>query len=580
MAVQQGNLPGLNAMKMNAGMDFGVCGMTLVDFPPECWQIFVPKERAVMMSMVSKGAKEKMERACVAVDVCLSAQFWFRERTTDADAKRAGVLERVEEIAGTYRIQSLGLAQFGMTYADFPKLGKALEKCKELKCLDLEQNDLGVGLRGLVGIAGLKSLTTLNLKRVNKKSYCSLSLAEIVGFFPFLGHLDLEGNNLGLTRGAWEKGEVCRSPALKFLGLKENYLKGDGLQRVKEVVLQCPGLTHLDLSFNTFGSAEMDALVGMFSQCTLLMTLNFDGNDMDHVTDGDLTLAQALSPLASLTNLDLQFNRLGGLEHMGVVLGRCVGLRYLNLSEAMIHDSGATTLARVLGTCAEMRVLHLSTNWIGLAGAEALAGALGRCENLVGLNMSNNVIRERGAEALGAVVGRIKHLSLSNCGIGARGVGALSTTFLEELEENGVDEDLAGAMGGTGRNWRALASLSISSNALGARGMHGVVRVLETYTALTNLYLARNNVQDTGVGILANGLTKCGALRELSLTNNGIGDAGATCLARALPQCTALTELFIAYNEGIGSEGVRVLNEAAEAKEMRIDVRQRSFQRP
>ena len=572
MAVQQGNLPGLNAMNMDTGMDFGVCGMTLVDFPPECWQIFVPKERAVMMSMVSKGVKEKMERACVEMDVCLSAQFWFRERTTDADAKRAGVLGRVEEIAGTYRIQSLGLAQFGMTYVDFPKLGKALEKCKELKSLDVEQNDLGVGLRGLMGIAGLKSLTTLNLKRVNKKGFCSVSLAEIVGFFPFLAHLDLEGNNLGLRKGAGcvEKDEVRRAPALKFLGLKENYLKGDGLQRVKAVVLQCPGLTHLDLSFNTFGSAEMDALVGMFSQCTLLMTLNFDGNDMDHVTDGDLTLAQALSPLASLTNLDLQFNRLGGLEHMGVVLGRCVGLRYLNLSEAMIHDSGATTLARVLGTCAEMRVLHLSTNWIGLSGAEALAGALGRCENLVGLNMSNNIIRERGAEALGAVAGRIKHLSLSNCGIGARGVGALSKTF----SENGVDVD------GEAANWQALASLSISSNALGARGMHGVVRVLETYSALTNLYLARNNVQDTGVGILANGLTKCGALRELSLTNNGIGDAGATCLARALPQCTALTELFIAYNEGIGSEGVRVLNEAAEAKEMRIDVRQRSFQRP
>ena len=557
-------------MNMEICMDFSVPGMTLMQFPPECWQIFVPKERAVMMSMVSKGAKEKMERACAEIDVCLSAQFWFRERQTNADAKRAGVLERVEKLAGTFRIESLGLAQFGMTYADFPKLGKALEKCKELKCLDLEQNDLGVGLRGLVGIAGLRSLTTLNLKRVNRRSYCSLSLAEIVGFFPFLAHLDLEGNNLGLTRGAWEKGEVRRSPALKFLGLKENYLKGDGLLRVKEVVLQCPGLTHLDLSFNTFGSAEMDALVGMFSQCTLLMTLNFDGNDMDHVTDGDLTLAQALSPLASLTNLDLQFNRLGGLEHMGAVLGRCVGLRYLNLSEAMIHDSGATTLARVLGQCAEIRVLHLSTNWIGLAGAEALAGALGRCENLVGLNMSNNVIRERGAEALGAVVGRIKHLSLSNCGIGARGVGALAANF----SGNGADEDGAAA------NWRALASLSISSNALGAHGMHGVVRVLETYSALTNLYLARNNVQDTGVEILANGLTKCGPLRELSLTNNGIADAGATCLARALPQCTALTELFIAYNEGIGSEGVRVLNEAAEAKEMRIDVRQRSFQRP
>ena len=591
---------------VNVGVDRDAHAMRLTYLPPECWHFFVPKERALMMSMTSKEAREKMEKARAAVDLCLNMKFWFKERRSCENEKREALLEQVGDMAEKYQIESLVLMNFGMTHADFPRLGATLAKCKELKCLELAQNDFGIGLRGLIEIVRLTSLTTLNLKQVNSRSYlieivcvkltslttlnlkqvnsrsyCTLSLADIVGFFPRLEYLSLEGNNLGLTRMGAAVQEIEVRPALKFLCLKENFLRVDGLLRVREVLWKCPGLTHLDLSCNTFRSVEMDVLVGMFSQCRLLSTLNFDGNDMDH-EDADLTLAKALLPLESLTDLNLQFNRLGDLLHMGAVLRKCVGLRYLDLGLAVIHDSGATTLAGVLRTCTEVRVLNLSTNEIGVAGTEELSRALGVCVDLKGLNMSNNVIRQRGAEALAGVVGNVRYLSLSNCGIGARGVEALAGVKCEDLLSLDVSGNFMNSVGiqaidGAAGNWPALESLSISSNALGASGMRAVVRVLAKYTNLTILQLAGNDIQDEGVEILTHGLVQCTTLQELSLTNNNITDAGATCLAGVLPKCTALTELLISYNVGLGSDGERVLREAREGSALAIDVRQRAF---
>ncbi len=79
---------------------------------------------------------------------------------------------------------------------------------------------------------------------------------------------------------------------------------------------------------------------------------------MEHETDLESTLTNALSPLESLTDLNVKDNRLGDFLHMGVVLGRCTGMTYLDLGLARIGDSGATTLAGVLAGFEKMRMLN------------------------------------------------------------------------------------------------------------------------------------------------------------------------------------------------------------------------------
>ena len=557
-------------------------GGKLASMPAECWQLFVPPGRVIMMRMTSKAVKEKMDGSCAAVALRLNVSFWYKARRSNEVGERAAVLQKVGALAAKFRIGTLGLSHFGLTSGDFAQLETAIGKCMELKCLELEHNEFGADLGGLIRIASITSLTSLNLKQGHTaRMNCILSLSDLVTYFPLLSRLCLEGNNIGFVKGPPQATPL--RPELKFLSLKENWLGVAGLLRVNEVLGKCPGLTHLDLSHNLFDSAEMDALAGMFSQCTLLSYLSFEGNDMDHATDADLALAKALSPLGSLTDLNLQSCRLGGLLHMGAVLRKSTGLRCLDLEGARIENTGATTLAGVLATCRDLSYLNLACNRIRATGTEAIAGALEHCPSLIRLNMSDNLIWARGAEALGPVIGGIKYLSLSNCGIGARGCEALlglGRLDVLDVSGNSLHEQGVAAIAGGG-NWHRLTSLSLSSNVLGVSGMHAVVGVLERYKMLTVLSLSSNNMQDAGVEILAPVLEQCPKLEELSLVNNNISDAGATCLAGVLPRCTALTELFLSYNEKIGPAGKQALREAEEGSDrmLIVNMQQRVWRR-
>ncbi len=572
------DLHGTSVMGEDLHGTSGTVGL-LLSMPVECWQSFVPKERVFMMSMTSKGAKAKMEGAMAAVDVYLNLEFWDKARRSNEAGQRRAVLQKLGVLTAKYRIETLGLMHFGIAQ-NWGQFAKALEGCQEMKRLEIPHNDFGASLRGLISIPSITSLTTLNLKQQGSRSRknCMLTLSDIVGYFPQLAHLSLEGNNIGVVKGVEQTTPLRTS--LKLLCLKENWLRVDSLLGVKEVIGNCPNLTHLDLSENMFGSAEMDALVGMFSRCTLLSHLSLADNDMDHEVDADETLAHALAPLHRLAELKLQGNRLGGFRHMGGVLQQCMGLDYLDLTGAMIGEEGATILADVLSR--DIRYLNVSNNRIGAGGTEALAGALGECEDLHGLNMANNLIWERGVESLGAVIGKVKMLCLSNCGIGTRGCVAL-TGFafgkMHELDvsENGICGAGVDAIAGAAGSWRVLKSLCLSSNALGASGMPAVVRVLEKYK-LTKLQLSSNNMQDEGVEILARGLAQCPQLQELCLTNNNVSDAGASCLAGVLSKCTALTTLYVSFNK-IGAAGVQILRDAGGA-DLEIAADKRTWRRP
>lgn len=537
--------------------------MLLTDLPIECWEKFLPEDRSLMMSTASKTVRDLMARGRPKVEIHLSLQLRL-DLMTGADAKRSLILQKLGALAEKYHIVIIDLIHFGMTDRDFPQLAAVLEKSACLKCLELAGNDIGLGVLALPGIASLSSLTTLNLARCNNQIVWALSLAEILRRFPLLAQLSLEGNRLGRTSGAAEPPPPC--PALKLLCLQENYLQVDGLLCVKEVLRQCPRLEYLDLSSNPFQSAEMDVLVGMFEHCPRLAYLNFDANDMEHETDVELMLARALSPLERMTELNLQFNNLGGLGHMAPVLQKCAGLMYLNLGFTSIGNGGARVLAGVLEHFEQLKALNVSANGIDFRGAHALAAAIGRCTFLVGLNMSSNAIGARGCEALAAVLGncQLKFLYLSHCGIGARGCEALARVPLATLDDlHLMDNDIGvrgvAAIAEAAGTWQALQSISLGSNYISPRGMTAVVEVMTKCKELTYLDLARNNVQDEGLEILKAGLGNCATLKELCLPGNNITDVGASSLAEVLSTCTALAQLNLSYNDKIGADGERAL---------------------
>jgi len=554
--------------------------MLLTDLPIECWEKILPAERSMMMSMASKAVKALMLRGRPCIEIRLS----FNARLDigrEGDAKRMAILRQLGAMAENYRIVTLDLIHFGMKDQDFPQLAAVLERSVALKCLELAYNDIGLGVCSLPHIAGLTSLTTLNMARCNNVVFWTMSLANILRGFPLLSHLSLEGNRMGMVTFEVETPPLC--PMLKFLCLRENNLKFHSLLCVKEVLRQCPGLEHLDMSCNEFRAAEMDVLVGMFEHCPRLSYLNFDANDMKHdEVDVGLCLARALSPLEKVTEVNLGFNVLGGLRHLAHVFEKWTGLEYLNLAYTSIGTGGARILAGLLEHFEQLKALNVGGSAIGWRGTQALAAGIGRCTRLTGLNMSNNNIGVIGATSLADVLGNcpVKFLYLSNCDIGARGCEALATVTFEHLDDLSLmDNDIsvrgvqaiARAVGG----WPVLKSLSLGGNYIGVRGMNAVTDVLEDSKGLTYLDIGRNNVQDKGVEALTLGLRRCPTLETLILSHNNITDAGARSLAGVLHECTALKRLSLSHNEEIGPDGENVLRKVPACLPVTIELFQR-----
>ena len=74
------------------------------------------------------------------------------------------------------------------------------------------------------------------------------------------------------------------------------------------MLVQCPGLAHLDLSYNQIGAAGAWKVVDVLPQCTALVYLDLSGNDFAHFCGNDLW------------------------EFVGV-LAECPAMPHLNLSE-------------------------------------------------------------------------------------------------------------------------------------------------------------------------------------------------------------------------------------------------------
>ena len=172
--------------------------------------------------------------------------------------------------------------------------------------------------------------------------------------------------------------------------------KGHGVDWLAGVLVQCPALAHLDLSYNDIEAGGAERLAGVLGQCAALAHLNLCNNRIG--VGGAERLAGVLAQCPALAHLDLGFNQIGpdGAERLAGVLAQCTALAHLDLGYNDIGAAGAASLAGVLGQCTALAHLDLSSNQIGAGGAESLAGALGQCTALAHLNVGHNDIEAGG----------------------------------------------------------------------------------------------------------------------------------------------------------------------------------------
>ncbi len=92
--------------------------------------------------------------------------------------------------------------------------------------------------------------------------------------------------------------------------------KGRGVDWLAGVLVQCPALAHLDLSYNDIEAGGAERLAGVLGQCAALAHLNLEGNKIGYT----------------------------GEERLAGVPGQCTALAHFNLSFNGISDAGAERL--------------------------------------------------------------------------------------------------------------------------------------------------------------------------------------------------------------------------------------------
>ncbi|XP_067882422.1 NACHT, LRR and PYD domains-containing protein 3-like [Heterodontus francisci] len=251
------------------------------------------------------------------------------------------------------------------------RLGPVLHKCQELR---LDSNNLGDSGVKLLS-AALRNpdckIQKLGLGRNNLTDSCIEDLASALSTNRSLTDLDLSDNNLG-DSGVKLLSEALRNPDCKIqkLGLVENNLTASCIEDLASTLSTNRSLTDLDLNFNKLGDSGVklpfDALRN--PDCKI-QKLKLVENNLTASCIEDL--ASALSTNRSLTDLNLNYNKLG--------------------------DSGVNLLSEALrNPDCKIQKLWLGRNNLSDSCIEDLASALNTNRSLTDLDLNNNKLGDSG----------------------------------------------------------------------------------------------------------------------------------------------------------------------------------------
>ena len=238
------------------------------------------------------------------------------------------------------------------------------------------------------------------------------------------------------------------------------------------------------------------------------------------------------------------------------------------LAHCWIDDSGAISLAGALSVNSSLTQLNLEVNKIGNAGAISLADALKVNSSLTQLNLEFNKIGNAGAISLAdalKVNSSITQLNLGGNPIGADGAKALAdalkvNSFLKQLSLrwNGIGNDGAISLADALKVNSSLALLDLGINVIEIPGAISLADALKVNSSLTQLGLEGNFIGADGAKALAGALKVNSSLAQLNLELNEIGNDGAISLAEALEVNSSLKQLYLRRKD-IGDSGANSL---------------------
>lgn len=298
-------------------------------------------------------------------------------------------------------------------------------------------------------------------------------------------------------------------------------------------------LEHLGLPDTRLPQSTLLAVLSLADVTPRLRVLNLDDNGAAFAAGGAKLFTTAKFP-TSLEQLSLRRNRIEGAAATALckALRGVAALRGLHLHLNPIGDTGANALVELLreGMLPRMLALDVSACRLGNRSFDGLCSVLAQvtCPTLSDLSLSSQAeLTARALPSLAAALcaqpAAVRVLCLDSCPKLLAGPGL---------------QELGAALGAC----RSLATLSLSYNKLGDRGVGALATGFGQARRLRRLLLRGNRLTADGARALAFfGLGP--ALRELRLKDNSLGDEGLTAIADALAGRPGVEVLEVSGND-------------------------------
>jgi len=251
----------------------------LLVFPADDWSRTWAADRTMMLRMTSKKVRDAMDKLCLPTTVKMSATFLHNlVNFASAKSRTTPLLKSQKSVCKTIALKRKRM-QHIFTQLDSWKKMISHRGCHITK---LDLNNCGMSDHKAGWLAAVHNEMGAAGAEILRRELTSFR--------------DWQDQNEGYSDGAGKKGR--------------------GVVWLAGVLVQCPALAHLDLSYNDIEAGGAERLAGVLGQCAALAHLNLEGNKI-----GD-----------------------AGAERLAGVLGQCTALAHLNLSFNGISDAGAERL--------------------------------------------------------------------------------------------------------------------------------------------------------------------------------------------------------------------------------------------
>lgn len=397
----------------------GRCGALLDALPTDAaGAVLARVDRPLIVSQVSKGWRAAVLGATPRAPLRYVLDRAKYHASTSAaqyrysTSKNGEMLGDLSVKCGKFDVVSITISGLHASFTDASGLVALLPRCPHLASLDLSGNKLRLDtLRGLQECTALTTLdlsSDRNVRRDFNLDFLPVVLQEL-RFRNVLLDKDMQALREALL--------AC--PGLTHLDLCDSMLYQS--EELPRILAQLPALERLELSGTGMRQVAVRDAARSLKACTRLTYLDLsdlwchnprllvqDGapaNEIQELCDAGEEFMQMLPSWPALTHLDLGDMWLGAdATHFAASLHALPRLTYLSVARGRLGTPEMTNITAALPGMPALTGLDMTGSGIDEVGAQALVRVLPHCAALRTLRLTGNPLTSEGVQGLAAAL--------------------------------------------------------------------------------------------------------------------------------------------------------------------------------